>query len=229
MMDYESKTKSCIDEPRGVLQYYCPILFEGGMDIEECEMYYNQVAVQQNGGTSPSRNETCHIIPQDTILLSRNEIASILRKSRYEKPKETSTRPSFVRRFSFSNHKLNNETQSVFSSLRRSNSIQRNIAPRVKFHEDVHVVTIDSLDDIPFEIRHKLWMSRDEISFCMHEAAIVAKRLEDIIREKQKLLEEESEEADQAKEVMAERRHSNTSVTDNIDDDDHESLYHSVK
>ena len=73
-------------------------------------------------------------------------------------------------------------------------------------------------------------MSRDELSFCMHEA-MIAKQQEESILEKQQLL-EEGEEADQFKEGMAERRNSNTSVTDDIDDDDesfYESLLESIK
>ena len=189
-------------------------------------MYNNQITVQQNGGTSPSRQEACCVVPRDTILLSKNE-TSIIRKFRCSKPNETSIRPSF----SVNTHKpSNNENRSTVCDLPRSSSIQRIISPRVRFHENVHVVAIDSVDDIPHEIRQNLWMSRDELSFCMHEA-MIAKQQEESILEKQQLL-EEGEEADQFKEGKAERRNSNTSVTDDVDDDNesfYESLQESIK
>jgi hypothetical protein len=217
MMNYESDNENYAHDQQEGLQYYCPILFEGGMDIEECEMYYRQVDVQQNGGTIPSREVLRRIVPRDTISLTQTETTSILRKSRYTKPKETNTRPSFVRRFSFSNHKIQDyETQPAWCSLRRSNSMRRINCPRVKFNENVHVVTINAIDDIPHDIQQNLWMSADELLICMHEAAI-AKLEEEIMREQQQLLEEEGEEEEQFKEGMAERRNSNTSV---IDDDE---------
>ena len=215
MKGNESETESYTNDRQEGLQYYCPILFEGGMDIEECDMYYSQVTVQQNGGTTPPREETRRIVPRDTLSLSRNATPSILRKSRYSKPTEANTRPRFVRRFSFSNHKIQDTvTKSTECNLRlrRSNSMRKIISPRVVFHENVHVATIDSIDDIPCDVQQNLWMSRDELMICMHDAAI-AKLEEEIMRQKQQLLEEEY-----FKEGMAERRNSNTSV---IDDDEH--------
>ena len=220
MKGNESETERYTNDRQEGLQYYCPILFEGGMDIEECDMYYSQVTVQQNGGTTPPREETRRIVPRDALSLSRNATTSILRKSRYSKPTEANTRPRFVRRFSFSNHKVQDtETRDTECNvrLRRSNSMRKIISPRVVFHENVHVVTIDSIDDIPCDVQQNLWMSRDELMICMHDAAI-AKLEEEIMRQKQQLLEEEGEEEDYFKEGMAERRNSNTSV---IDDDEH--------
>jgi hypothetical protein len=228
MMHCTLGSDSCDAIQQECLHYYSPILFEGGMDIEECDMYYNQVAMQQNGGKCLSRQEPHRIVPHDTILSSKCEIASILRKSRYTKgikPKETSdTKPSFVRRFSFSNHKQQtDESQSEISRLRRSNSMQRIECHRVRFHAGVHVVTIDSIDDIPHDIQRNLWMSQDELLICMHEAAI-AQLEEEILLEKQKILGQKGGEDELCKEGMVERRNSNTSVID-----DEESLFESAK
>ena len=91
------------------------------------------------------------------------------------------------------------------------------ISPRVEFDESVHVLMITSIDDIPQDIQRNLWMSRDELMICMHEAAI-ARREEEMKRQKQQiiatLIDDGEAEEDQYKEGILGRRNSNTSVID---------------
>ena len=195
------------------VQYYIPMIFEGGMDKEECDMYYNQVAAQQNGGTTPFSEDTRRIVPRDNVDSSRIVTASILRKSRYPKSTESISRPRHVRRFSFSNNRATESDRSSTSSkLRRSTSMRKIVSPRVLFHEKVQVVLIDSIDDISPDIQRNLWMSCEELEICMQEA-MQAKLEEDIENQKQQI----SDEYDDYKDGLAERRNSNTSV---IDDDE---------
>ena len=86
------------------------------------------------------------------------------------------------------------------------------VSPRVLFHEKVQVVLIDSIDDISPDIQRNLWMSCEELEICMQEA-MQAKLEEDIENQKQQI----SDEYDDYKDGLAERRNSNTSV---IDDDE---------
>ena len=195
------------------VQYYIPMIFEGGMDKEESDMYYNQVAAQQNGGTTPFSEDTRRIVPRDNVDSSRIVTASILRKSRYPKSTESISRPRHVRRFSFSNNRATESDRSSTSSkLRRSTSMRKIVSPRVLFHEKVQVVLIDSIDDISPDIQRNLWMSCEELEICMQEA-MQAKLEEDIENQKQQI----SDEYDDYKDGLAERRNSNTSV---IDDDE---------
>jgi hypothetical protein len=187
------------------LKYDIPILFQGGMDTEECEMYYNLVDAQQTGGVyRHSRKSSRRIVPRETSLSTTTTATptSILKKSRYTKPIEACRRPGLVRRFSFSDKGKKEIEVASINTLRRSTSMCNFDTPRVGFHEVVHVVTIYPIDEIPYDVRHNLWMSYDELMISMHEAAI-EKIEEEIAKRKQE---------DKSIISVVERRNSDTSV-----------------
>jgi hypothetical protein len=121
-----------------------------------------------------------------------------------------------VRRFSFNHHKQpERDSQQTRATLRRSDSMRSISIPHVTFKDHVRITTIYPINEIPYDVRNNLWMSRDELMMCMHDAAIARMQGLDECDESEEFYDDDDD--DFVIGGVAERRNSNTSV---IDDDD---------
>jgi hypothetical protein len=187
------------------VQYDIPILFQGGMDTEECEIYYNLIEAQQSGGVYRHSRQLCRrVLSHDGLSSCTTSAAptSILKKSRYTKPTDDCSRPCLVRRFSFSEKGEHKSELPLIGTLRRSNSLRKLDTRHVAFTEMIRVVTIYPIDEMPYDVRHNLWLSPDELVISMHEAAI-EKMEEELAKRKQE---------EKRMDALVERRNSDTSV-----------------
>ena len=169
---------------KGGTQFEKPILFEDGMDFEECELYYMTMEAQRNGGVIRSSSmRSANFLTKNTKNSDLSWVPSILRKNKERIRPDARIEKAFPRRNSFSG--IAPIRCSDAGSLRRSTS-KRDIraCSHVVFDEKVKVVTIDPISDIPREIRAKLWLSRVEMMNCINDA-MKAKEEARIHRQKQ--------------------------------------------
>lgn len=153
------------------LEFMMPILFEDGMDYIECELYYASLTSQSYGGafrklrTMQPRRPTIQALKDDHI----GKRISCLRKPVRGMGLHNTSGPP-VRRCSFSGMPQLEE----FQPLTRSNSTRRigEEEAHVSFEEYVQVVTIYPAEEYPDDVRHMMWMSREELSKCMRRAMI---------------------------------------------------------
>jgi hypothetical protein len=204
-------------------QYFRPIIFQDAMDIRECELYYSIVDAQQAGGVLLQRTyghaARCQAANTRDIAItgcvSKSTPTSILRKKRWTTPTASKIRPSLSRSISFSDHLFGKDTTVIDIPFDPSRSMRQLVTPRVSFRENVHVVTIHPISDIPHDIRIHLWMSRDELMISMHDAAI--EQMEEQIATAKR---EEAEPAvrKSPSQSSLERSHSSTSVVAEYED-----------
>lgn len=182
-------------------EFMVPVMFEDGMDYQECELYYASVESQYSGGKlrrlQPCVSRRASTGADLSDLNKPVMLRSCLRKSRFASGRKTRSRAP-VRRCSFTGVP---ELADCSPPLMKSDSVRyMPPKPRVAFEEYIQVVTIHSVDDYPYDMREKLWMTRDEmVSSIRHAMA------EDVIKKlllKQKRLTTN----DTAEEGVAERK-----------------------
>lgn len=161
--------------------FLTPLFFEHGMDIVECKSYYDLMAAQELGGVVRELPEDrCRRVDTNSLRHpTRDFPVSILRK--HEKKIDTSikSRKRLLRRFSFSGfHRQNDDDSLNAPRLMRCSSMRnvQDIRRTVTFSEHAQVFPVYALEDIPYEIRLKLWMSRGEMMVC---ALMAAQRRQD--------------------------------------------------
>jgi hypothetical protein len=76
-ISYENTTHDLFLQ-QDVLQYEYPIVFQGAMNSEECDMYYSLMDAQQNGGAYPLREQSRRVVPRDIATSAKNTPTSIL-------------------------------------------------------------------------------------------------------------------------------------------------------
>ena len=166
------------------MQFMKPIVFEDGMDYDECELYYHSIDMQRAGGTlrripAPQfRRASCRGIDEmedDNCNPERGDsnvtkLRSCLRKtkrfSKYRNPSKPLSRGcSFT-------VKPNKADACPF--LVRSNSVQSldGNSPKVSFEEYVEVVTVHSVHDYPKDVRSAMWMTREEMAIAVRDSMI---------------------------------------------------------
>ena len=153
---------------QGGIEYMTPIVFEDGMDFVECNLYYASIESQQAGGsfrgTGWQRERQSRIY--DAKDLSHSNLRSCLRKSTASKKEgETKLSKSQVRRCSFGGFpELKNASYDMPPMLKASSSRELDeCKARVDFEEYVQVVTIYHVDDLPFDVRSQMWLSKQEM------------------------------------------------------------------
>jgi hypothetical protein len=169
------------------LQFLTPVIFEDGMDFDECEQYYASMNSPESSGRAPPLRRR---IQRKTSLRELHQLMkdspSCLRKipRQLEKVRDLGK----MRRCSFAG-----VSGSGKPPLQRSSSQQdvRESSPQVSFHQHVHVVTVRSALEYPDEVRSQIWMSRDEMRFNMQRA--VAEKVAERRRELQRQEEERQE------------------------------------
>jgi hypothetical protein len=170
------------------LQFLTPVIFEDGMDFDECEQYYASINSPESSGRSPPLRRR---IQRKTSLRELHQLTkdspSCLRKIPRQLENVKVKDLGKMRRCSFAGVV---PAGSGKPSLQRSSS-QQNVtetSPQVSFHQHVHVVTIRSALEYPDEVRSKIWMSRDEMRLNMQRA--VADKVAERRRENRRLEEE---------------------------------------
>jgi hypothetical protein len=152
-------------------QYFYPIIYQHGMDQRECDLYYNVLNAQQHGGLF--RQPRDYYKPISCQSSVKSAPISILRNKKTQaKRTEVRSRPALIRRVSFSDQLLGKEQNTFNVKLSRPSSSRIIDRPRVAFAQQVLVTTIYPIVDMPLEVRSNVWMSRDELLICMHDAAI---------------------------------------------------------
>jgi hypothetical protein len=184
-------------------QYLHPIFYEHGMDQRECDLYYHVRNAQQHGGLARQPRE--YHTPISYPPPVKSTPISILRNKRMSKQTDLRTRPALIHRVSFSDQLIGKEINTSHATLRRSRSLRIIDRPQVTFYEQVLVITIHPIYDLPPDVRSNVWMSRDELLVSMHDAAI------EQIKEQQLVKEAGDEEK---RRQMLERDPSITSVVD---------------
>jgi hypothetical protein len=179
---------------RDQLEYIVPIVFEDGMDYEECEQYY---ASMKSNETSKLRSCLRTQLQRKSSLRELQQIIasdspSCLRRMPRHKSK-IDLNKARVRRCSFGGTAPVPEER---PTLQRSNS-HRDVnesSPGVSFSRDVLVWTVFHSYEYPDDIRSQMWMSRDEMRHCMQRAVAekVAERRRQIMRESQKTVQNDS-------------------------------------
>jgi hypothetical protein len=176
------------------LQFLTPVIFEDGMDFDECEQYYASMNSPESSGRAPPLRRR---IQRKTSLRELHQLMkdspSCLRKipRQLEKVRDSGK----MRRCSFAGVA---PAGSGKPPLQRSSSQQdvRESSPQVSFHQHVHVVTIRSALEYPDEVRSQIWMSRDEMRFNMQRAVAekIAERRRELLRQAEERQEEERQE-----------------------------------
>jgi hypothetical protein len=162
------------------MEFSLPILFEDGMDFEECECYYASIqqqsakqrsilqqirspssfkrALQQE--TQPGKLSSC------SILRSGDNKRLPSAPSNEKDPKEVYR---LMRQYSFSSMP---QLSQEMPTLTRSQSCQdlSDVSHHVRFEQHVQIVTIYEAIDYPEDVRRNLWMSREEMSNNMRRA-----------------------------------------------------------
>lgn len=150
-------------------EYLVPVIFEDGMDFHECEQYYASLKSQESIGrpslrTRLQRKSSLRELQQ---IIADDSPSCLRRQPRYKS--KIDLEKARVRRCSF------NGTAPVATErpcLQRSNS-QRDVnesKPGVSFDEYVQVWTVFKAYEYPEDIRHGMWMSREEMKHCMQRA-----------------------------------------------------------
>ena len=181
-------------------EYLVPVIFEDGMDFQECEQYYASLKSQESIGrpslrTRLQRKSSLRELQQ---IIANDSPSCLRRQPRYKS--KIDLEKAKVRRCSF------NGTAPVAVErpcLQRSNS-QRDVKeskPGVSFDEYVQVWTVFKAYEYPEDIRRAMWMSRDEMKHCMQRAVAekVAERRRQLIRKQE--LEQKEEETTMAEEA----------------------------
>jgi hypothetical protein len=182
-------------------QYYYPIIYQHGMDQRECGLYYNVLKAQQNGGVF-RQPRACYKPISGPPSVKSTPISILRNNKRPAKRSDDRVRPSLIRRFSFCDQLLEKEQHNTSpATIRRSRSSHIIDRPRVTFAEQVLVTTIHLIAEMPLEVRSNVWMSRDELLVCMHDAAI------------EQMQEQMAEEEEKRRNSLA-RQTSSTSVVD---------------
>jgi hypothetical protein len=161
----------------GGTEYTTFVVFEDGMDFEECELYYASMESQSEGGVLRgsllgTRKErlSCLRHPQN---LSSSNLRSCLRGPKRSAKSRTEESQRQLRRCSFSGQPLQGEVTGPYP-LKKSTS-SRDLSehtPRVAFGEFVQVTTIDPAKELPYSVRSQLWMSRKELLQGMRQYAL---------------------------------------------------------
>lgn len=148
---------------RGGIEFMIPIVFEDGMDFEECELYYASMKSQDTGGSFRGLG----LVERRR---NRREFTNQLRSPEpcLRIPKQSfNTKNGFerkVRRCSFGGlPKLDRPYDRPFLMKASSSRSIADHKPTVAFEEYVQVITIHSIDDLPFDVRSQMWMSRQEM------------------------------------------------------------------
>jgi hypothetical protein len=162
-------------------QYSYPIMFQGGMDSVECEMYYNILDAQQHGGVQKRKNtsQRCRAVSDNfSTLDGKSGPPSILKKSKYTKTSEArydSTRPRLTRAVSISHIQPKDDTRdNHFNTLRRSNSFcylnEIKSSNRVSFSDHVQINTIYPIHEVPLDVHRNLWSTYAELEYYRQRA-----------------------------------------------------------
>jgi len=175
---------------RNGIEFVTTIVFEDGMDYEECELYYASLNSQTVGGIvhpvksrQPSGSRRTRTSPR---LDGALPIRSCLRKSRFTSSQaERRPRRALIRRCSFSGTPKQSVARNTPSRTKSSCLEFHAGKPRVAFEPSVRVTTIHSAIDLPDDIRMRCWMTREEMTINIRRAA-----LEDL-QEKRRCLREE--------------------------------------
>lgn len=178
------------------IEYIVPVIFEDGMDFEECQQYYASLKSQEPTARSSLRTRLQRKSSlRELQQIIANDSPSCLRRMPKYKSK-IDLEKAKIRRCSFGGTApVGNERP----CLQRSNS-HRDVgesSPGVSFHHNVQVWTVYAAYEYPQDIRSQMWMSREEMRHCMQRAVAekVAERRRALMRQQsleKKLAEEEA-------------------------------------
>ena len=181
------------------IEYIVPVVFEDGMDFEECEQYYASLKSQEPTARSSLRTRLQRKSSlRELQQIIANDSPSCLRRMPRYKSKIDLDKAK-VRRCSFGGTApVGNERP----CLERSNSHRdvKESSPGVSFHHNVQVWTVYAAYEYPQDIRSQMWMSREEMRHCMQRAVAekVAERRRMLLRqqslEKKRMEDEQQEE-----------------------------------
>lgn len=157
---------------RDGIEFMTPIVFEDGMDFTECELYYASMKAQDTGGSFRGLGL---LERQSSLREFRNHHSNLLEPCLRNTKRSRGVKSDLgrkVRRCSFGGlPKLDKSYERPF--LMKANS-SRSIVdhkPTVAFEEYVHVITIHSIDDLPFDVRSQMWISKQDMLQGMRGAA----------------------------------------------------------
>jgi hypothetical protein len=159
--------------PQHGQMYLAPMLFEHAMDSVECENYYSVLASYATGGALRRPNTSKARQPLTTLSLNAatQHPPSILRQSKRAKTLPEACHDSrSSRRCSFAGLSLATVPRSLVRS--KSSKGLDEQKSNVSFDHFVEVYAIPAIADMPYDVQAALWMSRDEMQYCIHEAAL---------------------------------------------------------
>ncbi|CAJ1954145.1 unnamed protein product [Cylindrotheca closterium] len=171
-----------MDDEEGFL---APILFEDGMNSDECDLYYitleeDKLLMQDIDGPSPISTLARRSLPTQfrSALPLRpleeeesDELPSCLREPK-KRPVENELVP--LRRRSFGGLPTLQELPEFYrahSCPDLSNLHSPQFKPKVNFDTEVQVVSVFAASDYPRRIRSNLWLTRKEIRSIRKEAS----------------------------------------------------------
>ena len=168
------------------VEYIVPVIFEDGMDYQECEQYYaslksHEPSLRSSLRTRLQRKSSLRELQQ---IISTDAPTCLRRKPRYQS--HIDLEKAKVRRCSFGGTApVPNERP----GLHRSNSDRevKESSPGVSFQRDVQVYEVFHVFEYPPEIRTNMWMSRVEMRQCMQRAVAekVAERRRQAMKQQQ--------------------------------------------
>ena len=194
------------------LEYIVPVIFEDGMDFQECEQYYASLKSQEPLSRSSLRTRLQRKSSlRELQQIIANDSPSCLRRMPKFKSK-IDLEKAKVRRCSFGGTApVENERP----CLQRSNSHRsvKESSPGVSFDQHVRVWTVYAAYEYPQEIRSQMWMSREEMRHCMQKAVAekVAERRRQLLKQQQeqerrRLAEEQKRQEEEQRRAEEEQR-----------------------
>ena len=192
------------------VEYIVPVIFEDGMDFQECEQYYASLKSQDLNSRSSLRTRLQRKSSlRELQQIITNDSPSCLKRMPRHKSK-IDLEKAKIRRCSFGG------TAPVADgrpTLQRSNSHRdvKESSPGVSFDEFVQVWTVYASYEYPEDIRSQMWMSREEMKHCMQRAVAekVAERRRQLIRQQQQ---EENRRLEEEKKDQVQRQNSDNCV-----------------